>query len=614
MQSKQSIMEGMIKMSNKNNSADKMSTKEMVSNIGFAVKYLLTINRSLFVLRFILLTADVITSLMSALFLSYVLNTITSENVGYSTIVLSIFYFAVATFALSILRRYIRSQNNKQTEITSSCIKLNLGNIVSQMKYSDIENPRVRDFISLASSTNSFSNIIDNFTNLVSAIVNVITYGTIVIYVQPLILILVFVVVVIQTVISKMRLNNRYKWRTIQAPIFRKLNYLINLLSDPRCGKEIRVNQLQNHFAEKSRNYFEVECIPPVKKSVFDENKLYFITEISKVTQKFLIYLFLAIKVVYENMKIGDFTFYLTGADNLTVSLTGIIESCSNMLASGMFAREFRYCVELAAERQKMLGNAHIDHNQPISIEFRDVSFKYPETDKYVLKHISFKINENESLSLVGINGSGKTTMVKLLCRFYEPTSGGIYVGGVNIRDISPNEYEQILGVVFQDYKLFSFTIRENVSMGDEQNEQFLLRSIEKSGLSEKLNQLGNGIDTSIFKDFDESGIEFSGGEGQKLAIARAIYKDAPILILDEPTSSLDPIAEYDIFRRFYEMTVGKTSIFISHRLSSTRFTNKIAVLDDGELREYGTHNELMNLNDGLYKNMFNMQAQLYKE
>lgn len=592
----------------------KMPVSEMVSNIGFAVKYLFSVSKSLFVFRFVLMMADIIISLLSALFLSYVLNTVTSGNIDVGSIAISITLFALVNFLLSVLRRYIKSLNDRQMEITSSEIKFNLGKMVSQMKYSDIENPRVRDFISLASYTDSFTKIIDNFLLLISAVIKVLTYGTIVIYIQPLILILIIAVVAVQTVISRMRLNYRYKWRNIQAPIFRRLNYLIGLMSDPAYGKEIRINRLQRYFADKSNKYFENECVVPVKKSVNDENKLYFLTEISKVVQRFLIYLFLAIKVIRENMKIGDFSFYLTGADNLTSSLTGIIDCLSNMLASGMFASEFKYCVNLAEKRQMELGSVHIDRTYPMNIEFRNVSFKYPDTDEYVLKCVSFEIKENESLSLVGVNGSGKTTIVKLLCRFYEPTEGGIYVGGISIKDIAPNEYEKILGVVFQDYKLFSFTIRENVAMQNDADDQGILESISKSGLSKKLAQLNHNLDTSIYKDFDEDGIEFSGGEGQKLAIARAVYKNSPIIILDEPTAALDPIAEYEIFSRFYEMAKGKTSVFISHRLSSTRFTDKIAVLNGGILCEYGTHDELMGMENGLYKGMFDMQAEFYRE
>lgn len=592
----------------------KVSFKTIAGNVGFASKYIFSINKKLYILRFILILVNILYTLMTAFFMSYILNQITGVDANRQVVFVTILVFALATLALALLRHFLNNQNNKQTEITLCDIKLLLGKIVSQMQYSDIENPQVKDFISLASSTNSFLEIINNITDLISAVISVITYASLVMYVQPLILILIVIVVVIRTVVCKVRMENQIKWRAIQAPIFRKLNYLFNVLSRPQYGKEMRINMLQNYFLSKIHDYFENECIPPMKKSVFDKSKANLITDISQVIQSFVIYTLLAIKVVYGYMSIGDFTLYLAGANNLTTALTNIVDCFSNVFASGMFASEFRYCVLLSEKNQNTFGHKEIKKNQIPCIEFRDISFKYPESDIYVLKHISFKIEPMESLSLVGVNGSGKSTIVKLLCRFYMPTEGDIFINGINIKDISPEDYETLIGVVFQDYKLFSFSIRENIVMGDEWDEKNFMHSVEKSGLGHKVAELDNGFDTFIYRDFDESGIEFSGGEGQKLAIARAIFKNAPIMILDEPTAALDPMAEYDICKRFFDMTKGKCSIFISHRLSSTKFTNKIAVLDDGELREFGTHRELMNIENGLYKKMFEIQAQYYND
>ena len=596
------------------NKNKKVSLKTVAGNVGFAAKYIFSINKKLYILRFILIPVNILSTLMTAFFMSYILNQITSVDTNLYVVFVTILTFALVTLSLALLRRFLNNQNTKQTETALCDIKLFLGQIVSRMQYSDIEDPQVKDFISLASSTNSFFEIIDNFTDLISAIISAITYASLVLYVQPLILILIVIVVVIRTVVCRVRIENQIKWRTIQAPIFRKLNYLFNVLSRPQYGKEMRINMLQGYFLSKIHDYFENECIPPMKKSVFDKNKANFITDISQVIQSFVIYTLLAIKVVYDNMRIGDFTLYLAGANNLTTSLTNIVDCFSNVFSSGMFASEFRYCVLLSEERQKTFGHKELQKNQMPCIEFRDVSFKYPESDMYVLKHVSFKIEPMESLSLVGINGSGKSTIVKLLCRFYMPTEGDIFINGLNIKDISPEDYEALISVVFQDYKLFSFTIRENIVMGDKCDEKKVLHSVEKSGLGYKVSELVKGLDTFVYKDFDESGIELSGGEGQKLAIARAIFKNAPIMILDEPTAALDPMAEYDICKRFFDMTKGKCSIFISHRLSSTKFTKKIAVLDDGELREFGTHGELMNIKNGIYKKMFEIQAHYYKD
>ena len=241
------------------------------------------------------------------------------------------------------------------------------------------------------------------------------------------------------------------------------------------------------------------------------------------------------------------------------------------------------------------------------------MSFRYPNTDRLILKNINIVLRPGESLSVVGLNGAGKTTFVKLLCRLYKPTEGEILVNGIPVCDIPFEEYGKIIAVVFQDFRLFAFSVRENVQMDTRGNADKVSESIAESGLAEKINKLTKGEDTFVYKEFDSEGIEFSGGEGQKLAIARALYKNTPIVILDEPTSALDPIAEYDVYKHFHSLSKGRTSLYISHRLSSTRFTDKIAVFSEGEICEYGTHKELIAISGGIYKEMFEMQAQYYR-
>ena len=245
-------------------------------------------------------------------------------------------------------------------------------------------------------------------------------------------------------------------------------------------------------------------------------------------------------------------------------------------------------------------------------MEFRRVSFHYPQSENLVLKEVSLTLREGESLSIVGANGAGKTTFIKLLCRLYEPTEGEILLNGTNIAEIPYGEYVQQLGVVFQDFRLFAFSMEENITMGMPANGHTIEECIEKCGLSKKCRFLPHGLRTNLSKEFDESGVEFSGGEGQKLALARVLYKNAPIIILDEPTAALDPLAEYEFYRRFQEIVEGKCAVYISHRLSSTRFTDKIAVFDQGHMAEYGTHKELMEQKDGIYAALFRMQAQYY--
>jgi ABC-type multidrug transport system fused ATPase/permease subunit len=255
-----------------------------------------------------------------------------------------------------------------------------------------------------------------------------------------------------------------------------------------------------------------------------------------------------------------------------------------------------------------------IDLNN-ITIEFQNVSFRYPNSTAYVLKNINLKINSSERLGIVGYNGSGKTTLTLLLTRMYDPTEGTILVNGIDIKNIRYKDYQRLISSVNQDFSLMSFSIIENIIMDDNISDEIkdeVMTLLEKNGLGERIKKLYRGLNTPITKKLFASGVDFSGGEMQRIAISRAQYKQASILILDEPTSALDPKAESELFKKFTDMSEGKTTILVSHRIYSTRFCDKIAVLDKGELKECGTFNELMK-KKGLYYAFFEQQAEYFK-
>lgn len=246
-------------------------------------------------------------------------------------------------------------------------------------------------------------------------------------------------------------------------------------------------------------------------------------------------------------------------------------------------------------------------------IEFHNVSFKYPSADEYALKNISFKITSNSQTAVVGVNGSGKTTMIKLLCGFYQPQEGYITLNGIRINNYDREAYLELFSVVFQDFKIFAFPIGENVAASVHYDENRVWDSLKKAGLDEKADSLPNKLDQYLFKNIDAEGLEISGGEEQKLAIARAFYKDAPFIIFDEPTAALDPIAESEIYSRFNQIVGTKAAIFISHRLSSCRFCKRILVFDQGKIIQCGTHDELIQNRNGKYYELWNAQAQYYQ-
>ena len=247
-------------------------------------------------------------------------------------------------------------------------------------------------------------------------------------------------------------------------------------------------------------------------------------------------------------------------------------------------------------------------------VEFRDVSFRYPNTEEYALRHVNLKFRVGEKLAVVGRNGSGKTTFIKLMCRLYDPTEGEILLNGVNIKKYDYDEYMGIFSVVFQDFRIFALRLGENVAAGPDYDRERALRCLKEAGFGERLAAMPEGLDSFLKKDFDGSGIEISGGEGQKIALARALYKDAPFLILDEPTAALDPISEYEIYSRFNEIAGDKTAIYISHRLASCRFCDKIAVFEQGKVVQTGSHASLLADEAGVYHALWTAQAQYYTD
>ena len=247
-------------------------------------------------------------------------------------------------------------------------------------------------------------------------------------------------------------------------------------------------------------------------------------------------------------------------------------------------------------------------------VEFRDVSFKYPGSDVWALRHVNLKFKVGEKLAVVGMNGSGKTTFIKLLCRLYDPAEGEILLNGVNIKKYNYDEYMSVFSVVFQDYRLFAFTLGQNVAARTDYDEERVKHCLHQAGFKERLETLPNGTETYLFKNYDKNGVEFSGGETQKIALARALYKDAPFIILDEPTAALDPVSEYEVYSNFNRISGEKTAIYISHRLASCRFCDKIAVFDHGEIIQRGSHDELVADKNGKYYELWHAQAQYYTE
>lgn len=325
-------------------------------------------------------------------------------------------------------------------------------------------------------------------------------------------------------------------------------------------------------------------------------------------------YLIVAIVALAGTITVGNVIRFAGCLSRLFHSLKGLTDNFSYL---ALAARKQLSTLELIGLEDDMYkGKLPVEKrsDNEYRIEFRNVSFRYPGTERYILKNFSLKLAIGEKLAIVGMNGSGKTTMIKLLCRLYDPEEGEILLNGVDIRKFRQDQYSGLFSVVFQDYKLFPFRLAENVAASLEFDGGRVRKCLENADFGERLSRLERGTDTYLNKDYDDNGLEISGGEAQKIAIARAVYKDAPFILLDEPTAALDPIAEYEIYTNFDRIVGTKTAIYISHRLSSCRFCEKIAVLHEGELVQLGSHEELLADTEGKYFELWSAQAKYYRE
>ena len=335
-----------------------------------------------------------------------------------------------------------------------------------------------------------------------------------------------------------------------------------------------------------------------------------FAMSVLNVIRTIFAYFYVGLLAIRGEYSIGTFTQLIESESALDVSLSGIVGNVLGLAKRCNYAYEFVKFMEIPTAIPK--GNVMIE-KKPHEIEFRNVSFAYPNSERKVLDNVNLKVKAGEHIALVGRNGAGKTTLIKLLCRLYDPTEGEILVDGRDIREYDYKQYMEQFAPVFQDYRLFAMTIKENIAFDKPDDEEALGKMIRSVGLDDMIGRLEKKTDTVIMKYFDDAGIEPSGGESQKIAIARALYKESPAVIMDEPTSALDPLAEYEIYKNFSTLVGNKTAFYISHRLSSCRFCDNIAVFDHGTVREYGNHDTLMKISDGLYAEMFEAQAKYYK-
>lgn len=415
------------------------------------------------------------------------------------------------------------------------------------------------------------------------------------------------VILIVASKINKSYLEANEKY----AELDRIFYSFIDILGDYKTGKEIRLYKEQNLIDNITTQKILTDGEITLRKISMRTAKSSSFIAILGALVGFGVYLFIGVKGLFGLFGIGSLVLYCGSFMQIISGIMMFANTLGKLKEILPLARDYFKILE--AERTMIYGNRELDLTNGFEIEFNNVSFKYPKSDIYALKQINLKISNGEKLAVVGRNGSGKTTFIKLLCRLYDVDEGEILINGINIKEYTRDSLNKLYSIVFQDYKILSLTVADNISANDECDKDMLNSALDKANIKDRIEAMPQKEKTYLYKDLDNLGVEISGGEAQKLALARALYKNSPIVILDEPTAALDPIAENEIYSRFNSFVENKTAIYISHRLSSCAFCDRIAVFDNAELVETGTHNELISAN-GRYVELWNAQASYYLE
>lgn len=435
---------------------------------------------------------------------------------------------------------------------------------------------------------------------------------------SPLFIALVFILVA-----GCMQLTNVFAFaaRSIQekhndsSALFNRMNrHTQDIQKDEHRALDMRIYNQGSQLVAMRRDAIEKGYVNELRKiSLGSVGLLYVVVRIFAWLPDSILFLFVGIKAMAGAFGVGLVTQYVASLTNISNSVLNFTDYYLEFRINAPYIKKAFEFLELPNKMYQGSLTTEKRSDRQYDVEFKDVSFKYPAAERWALRHVNIKFKVGTRLAVVGENSSGKTTFIKLLCRLYDPQEGEILLNGIDIKKYNPKDYMGVFSVVFQDYFLLSQPLGENVACAKEYDRALAEKCLRDAGFGERLDSLPNGLDTYVYKEYEQDGVQFSGGEAQKIAIARALYKNAPFIILDEPTAALDPIAEADIYSQFDEITGDKTAIYISHRLSSCRFCDEIAVFDDGKIVELGTHDGLLASN-GKYKALWEAQAGYYAE
>lgn len=521
----------------------------------------------------------------------------------------------IMTFITDSLQKY----RDVKDEWVQNVMVEKLGERIMNLEYSYLENTYYLDLkeraIFAVQNQSAIVAIITLIANTVQGVITLAGLMVILFTLGPVLMTAIAIGVVLMILIIKAASGTMVALMNRIIPINRIFGYYAGVAADKPAQKDLRLYHMDKLVTEKIRQSNEATC------DEFDvaNRKMGLANGANGVITEFIsafTYGYVGIRTISDmfgsRITLGSLTMYVSSAITFSSTIIQFGENLIGLWQNSQFLVPYQ---EFMALKEETIEDGGVPMDDIVeTLEFRNVSFTYPKAEKPVLKNVSFAVKKGEKISIVGLNGAGKSTLVKLICRMYKADSGEILVNGRDIYDYDYLSYMNVISAVFQDYKLFNFTIEENISCrengADENRVNYL---IDEVGMRDKIDTLPEGIHSRFGKEYDEDGVELSGGQGQKIAIARALYKKASMVILDEPASALDPIAEAEIYEKFNSLVEDKTAIYISHRMSSSVFCDRILIIDGGTVSDFDTHENLMKKTDSLYYKLFTSQAENYK-
>lgn len=587
-------------------------------NLAYVMRFVRKHNPSTF---YVLLLAALIAPVYQYLwtFLSkFILDAILQNDKNGPLLIVIAVFFVLQIFA-TMSKTYVTTEMCWRPLLVRMKMILHMNKKAMTIDFKNLEDPDVMDCYQKASNAvggdgQGFQALITEIRyfleNVTIVLAGMIIVGTMNIYISLLMLALAFADFLLSNKINKTA--KKTVWDPL-APWWRKSDYMVQASSDFSYAKDIRMFNLKKWLISKHEEVNRVR-----KDAAVRDTRLWSIyvvvSEVLWIVCQILTYAWLIYSILNGKMSIANFSLYLTSAATFFNNFNTLLNRLSTFLSRSREIDDLRSFLDLDKDIDENEGE-NVPEYDTYEFTFENVSFRYPRSERYALKNLNLTLQGGKRLAVVGLNGAGKTTMIKLLLRLYEPTEGRILLNGIDVRTYNKANYYKLFAPVFQDILMFAFPLSQNVSMKEEEGTDPALveKCIREAGLSAKLDSLPNGIDTQMLKIIYDDGIDMSGGEKQKLALARALYKQAPVVVLDEPTSALDALAEAKLYEDFDKMIGNKTAVYISHRLSSTRFCSAVAMFADGEMKEYGTHEELL-AKGGAYAELFRVQARYYLE